>query len=78
MGRPFFRQLRATLAPGGVLAVNYFGGRGMGLKQAYCRLRLEFESGARLTAAAAADWGARRLRGCLQRCRRLPTTGCPG
>ncbi len=45
MGRPFFRQLRAVLAPGGVLAVNYFGGKGGGLKQAWCRLRLEFESG---------------------------------
>lgn len=46
MGRPFFRQLSASLAPGGVLAVNYYGGRGQGLKAAWCRLRLEFASGA--------------------------------
>lgn len=45
MERPFFRQLHSALAPGGVLAVNYFGGRGAGLKQAWCRLRLEFGSG---------------------------------
>ena len=45
MDRSFFRQLHSALAPGGVLAVNYFGGRGAGLKQAWCRLRLEFGSG---------------------------------
>ena len=41
----FLRQLSRTLAPGGVLAVNYYGGRGPGLKRAWCRLRLLFDSG---------------------------------
>lgn len=35
----------AELVPAGVLAVNYWGDRGPGLKQAWCRLRLVFDSG---------------------------------
>jgi hypothetical protein len=46
MDSRFFRQLSRALAPaGGVLAVNYYGGRGQGLKQTWCRLRLLFDSG---------------------------------
>lgn len=42
---PFYRQLSRLLAPGGVAAVNFYGGKGQGLKQAWCRLRLVFDSG---------------------------------
>jgi spermidine synthase len=45
MDEPFFRQLSRLLAPGGVLAVNYFGGKGPGLKRCWCRMRLVFDSG---------------------------------
>ncbi|KAL4857086.1 Polyamine aminopropyltransferase [Chlorella vulgaris] len=44
MSAAFFRKLSRLLAPGGVLAVNYYGGKGQGLKQAWCRLRLVFDS----------------------------------
>lgn len=45
MDAPFFRQLGRLLSPAGVLAVNYFGGKGPGLKEAWCRLRLVFDHG---------------------------------
>ncbi|KAL4419959.1 hypothetical protein ABPG75_007057 [Micractinium tetrahymenae] len=43
MGTPFFRQLSRLLAPAGVVAVNYYGGKGPGLKETWCRLRLAFD-----------------------------------
>lgn len=48
MDVPFFRQLSRLLSPAGVLAVNYYGGKGPSLKETWCRLRLAFDHGEKL------------------------------
>lgn len=54
MDTPFFRQLGRLLSPAGVLAVNYYGGKGPGLKETWCRLRLVFDHGEAQPKGAAA------------------------